>query len=218
MSEADQALADRRLPADADASTLEAYEDSKMAREATTIHRVATREARARTTTRRAATAVDRDVTAARRDETARIRDERARALERSIATSDASPAEKMERFRARAEADRLRAAADRARAAQDRADAARERARLEAALNSGHLDDLTGAFRREAGWLALNNEIDRARRSDGRFVIAFVDVDGMKSLNDRDGHAAGDHVLRGVGGGNALSPALVRSHRSLRR
>jgi len=206
VSEADQARADQQLPVDADAPTLEAYEAAKSTREATTIRRIATHDARARTTTLRAATAVDRDVTAARRDETARLRDERARALERSIARSDASLAEKMERVRARAEADRVRAAADRVRAAQDRADAARERARLEAALNSAHLDDLTGAFRREAGWLALNNEIDRARRGDGRFVIAFADVDGMKSLNDRDGHAAGDHVLRTL-------VAAMRSH-----
>ena len=50
---------------------------------------------------------------------------------------------------------------------------------------------------RRRKGRLALTNEIDRARRGDGRFVLAFVDVDGLKQVNDRDGHAAGDHVLR---------------------
>ncbi len=66
-------------------------------------------------------------------------------------------------------------------RAAQDRANAALERARLEAALDHAHLDDLTGAFRREMGMLALTHEIDHARLGDGRFVIAFVDVDGMK-------------------------------------
>jgi diguanylate cyclase (GGDEF)-like protein len=71
------------------------------------------------------------------------------------------------------------------------------ERARLEAQLQRAHLDSLTGAFRREMGRLALRNEIERARRSDGRFVIAFVDVDGLKSVNDREGHAAGDKILR---------------------
>src|SRR5262249_2338892 len=71
------------------------------------------------------------------------------------------------------------------------------ERARLEAELQRAHLDALTGAFRRAVGRLALRNEIERARRADGRFVIAFVDVDDLKGVNDRDGHAAGDRVLR---------------------
>ena len=48
-------------------------------------------------------------------------------------------------------------------------------------------------------GRMALSNEIDRARRSDGRFMLAFVDVDGLKGVNDRDGHAAGDRVLQSV-------------------
>ena len=48
-------------------------------------------------------------------------------------------------------------------------------------------------------GRLALSHEIDRARRSDGRFVLAFVDVDRLKTINDRDGHAAGDRVLQTV-------------------
>jgi diguanylate cyclase (GGDEF)-like protein len=48
-------------------------------------------------------------------------------------------------------------------------------------------------------GRLALSHEIDRARRSDGRFVLAFVDVDRFKVVNDRDGHAAGDRVLQAV-------------------
>jgi diguanylate cyclase (GGDEF)-like protein len=49
-------------------------------------------------------------------------------------------------------------------------------------------------------GRLALSHEIDRARRSDGRFVVAFVDVDRLKVVNDREGHAAGDRVLQIVG------------------
>ncbi len=98
-----------------------------------------------------------------------------------------------------RAAADRARAAADRERAARDRADSARERIRLQAELLSAHLDPLTGALGREVGRVELTNGIERARRSDGRFVIAFVDVDDMKDVNDREGHAAGDQVLRTV-------------------
>jgi diguanylate cyclase (GGDEF)-like protein len=71
------------------------------------------------------------------------------------------------------------------------------EIARLEAELERAHLDSLTGALRREIGRLTLHNEIERARRTDGRFVLAFVDVDDLKGINDREGHAAGDRVLR---------------------
>ena len=106
---------------------------------------------------------------------------------------------EQLEELRLQAGADRARAAADRARAAADRAHAARERDLLEAQLRSAHLDELTGAYRREMGRMALSHEIDRARRSDGQFVVAFVDVDGLKMVNDREGHAAGDRVLQSV-------------------
>jgi len=81
-------------------------------------------------------------------------------------------------------------------RARRIRRDAVREIARLEAALLLSRQDDLTGAYRRQSGRLALSNEIDRARRGDGRFVVAFVDVDDLKAINDRLGHAAGDEAL----------------------
>ena len=67
----------------------------------------------------------------------------------------------------------------------------------MEAELHGAYLDDLTGAFRRTLGMVALGHEVDRARRADGRLVCAFVDVDHLKVINDRDGHAAGDRVLR---------------------
>jgi diguanylate cyclase len=57
--------------------------------------------------------------------------------------------------------------------------------------------DDLTGALRRSAGLAALQREIDRFRRSGGKGIaVIFLDVDGLKQVNDTQGHAAGDHVL----------------------
>jgi diguanylate cyclase (GGDEF)-like protein len=44
-----------------------------------------------------------------------------------------------------------------------------------------------------------LERDIERARRGDGLFVLAYVDVDALKLVNDRDGHAAGDALLRDV-------------------
>jgi diguanylate cyclase (GGDEF)-like protein len=54
-----------------------------------------------------------------------------------------------------------------------------------------------------------LRREIDRARRSDGALTLAFVDVDGLKAINDAHGHAAGDRALR------AVAAALLHGLRS---
>lgn len=40
---------------------------------------------------------------------------------------------------------------------------------------------------------------IERARRSECGVVLAFLDMDDFKTINDTYGHAAGDAVLRGV-------------------
>jgi len=57
--------------------------------------------------------------------------------------------------------------------------------------------DDLTGALRRSAGLAALQREIDRSRRSGGKGIaVIFLDVDGLKLVNDTQGHAAGDRML----------------------
>jgi diguanylate cyclase (GGDEF)-like protein len=59
-------------------------------------------------------------------------------------------------------------------------------------------VDELTGALRRGAGLAALQREIDRSRRVPGKgLVVIFTDIDGLKAVNDRDGHAAGDERLR---------------------
>jgi diguanylate cyclase (GGDEF)-like protein len=57
----------------------------------------------------------------------------------------------------------------------------------------------LTGALLRARGLVDLQREIDRARRSDGRLVLALVDVDGLKAINDVQGHAVGDQLLPDV-------------------
>jgi diguanylate cyclase (GGDEF)-like protein len=70
-----------------------------------------------------------------------------------------------------------------------------------DAQVRAARADDLTGAYRREPGRTVLAAEIDGARRSHGRYVVAFVDVDGLKPINDGRGHAAGDQVLAAVVG-----------------
>jgi diguanylate cyclase (GGDEF)-like protein len=58
-------------------------------------------------------------------------------------------------------------------------------------------VDDLTGVLRRGAGLRLVQAEVDRVRRGSGRLVLVFVDLDGLKRINDSLGHAAGDRMLR---------------------
>lgn len=193
----DQASADRQHRAQGGGAADEAYASSRAARDASRVDRLATHSGRASTAEVRLGTARGRDRTAVKRDAIALERDERAASIEDDIVASGAPVRQKVEWLREQAGKDRARAAADRRRSAADRAEAAGLRARLAAELHGAYLDAVTGAFRRDFGRLALSLEIDRSRRGDGRFVLAFVDVDGLKSVNDAAGHTAGDHVLR---------------------
>jgi diguanylate cyclase (GGDEF)-like protein len=65
--------------------------------------------------------------------------------------------------------------------------------------VGTRYTDDLTGAYRRGAGEVALQHAVSRARRAGERLIVAFVNVDGLKATNDRDGHAAGDARLKDV-------------------
>ena len=198
-SDADQATADREHVGKHGRAEERAHDASRADRAKMSRARLATAADRGRTAEARGQVARDRDSVAADRDEQAGQRDTRAVSLERAIAETDRPSARKFEKMREEAAADRAQAASDRERAAADREVASRELTRLEADLLTANLDDLTGAFRRDIGRLELSREIARARRDDGRFVVAFVDVDGLKSINDRDGHAAGDQALRAV-------------------
>ena len=60
------------------------------------------------------------------------------------------------------------------------------------------HSDALTGLPNRRAFDLRLDEEIAKAD-GDTVFVIALLDLDGFKPVNDRHGHAAGDALLRDI-------------------
>lgn len=68
--------------------------------------------------------------------------------------------------------------------------------AEYEVQLAAANHDGLTGVWLRHAGQQLLEKEVQRAGRLDTPLSIAFVDVDGLKTLNDNHGHAAGDHAL----------------------
>jgi diguanylate cyclase len=62
--------------------------------------------------------------------------------------------------------------------------------------------DDLTGVLRRAAGISAADREVARARRQKTPLAVAFLDLDGLKQVNDSRGHVAGDELLRGLAAG----------------
>ena len=153
-----------------------------------------------------------RDDAARRRDLRALARDQAAQARDQLNGRRAAVPGgardgreqlsalrRSLTQLRSWAAEDRARAAADREQAASDRARAASDRRQARIDLARAHLDDLTGAFTRGLGEDTLRREIDRAHRTEDPFVLAFVDVDDLKQLNDREGHAAGDEFLRAM-------------------
>ena len=150
-------------------------------------------------TTRHDSESNDRDRVAEARDRIADERDRVAVGRDRAANQRDRAGRRFSTTDPERAAEDRERAAGDRAEAARDRARAARDREEAADERAQAGIDGLTGALRRERGLADLAREIDRARRSDGRLVLAFVDVDGLKATNDVDGHSAGDELLRNV-------------------
>jgi predicted signal transduction protein with EAL and GGDEF domain len=132
-----------------------------------------------------------RDADAARRDAVAEDRDAIADARDR--AQPDHGPTkDEARRDRERSAGDRVEAEEDREEAAADREAATEDRHASQEARQANTLDELTGVYRRRAGVVELEREIGRARRTNAALALAFVDVDGLKAVNDAQGHAAG--------------------------
>ena len=95
--------------------------------------------------------------------------------------------------------------------AEQDLAQKARELALANAQLeNLSLLDDLTGLYNRK-GFLALvNHRVKLARRQSEPFSVAFMDLDGLKQINDTFGHHAGNQAL--VDAANVLRESFRES------
>jgi len=202
----DQHAADDDFAAGGNASvhqrTVLARERSAHDRQLVSTMRDESAVTRLRTAEERDRAAELRDRGAAGRDELARLHD-----LEDDSGASREDILTRAQRDRYRAAADRAKAADDRRRAAYDRAAATRDRAeerrrRAEAAaeLARATIDELTGAWVRTTGLAEVSRELERAHRTGASLVLVFVDVDGLKAVNDAHGHSRGDSLLRLVG------------------
>jgi diguanylate cyclase (GGDEF)-like protein len=126
-----------------------------------------------------------RDLAALTRDTAAGAREPGARGFQQAVEQD------------ARAAEDRHNAAQDREQAACERLHALVDRELLADALDRAAYDELTGARARAAGLTELGNELDRCRRTGTTLAVAYVDVIGLKALNDSEGHGVGDALLK---------------------
>jgi diguanylate cyclase (GGDEF)-like protein len=222
-SDCDQAASDRDLAGGVDPCL---HELSRDLRQRSAREREHTAAARLNTADQRDANARNRDLTALARDQAAAARDvamsqhdkvhehedssraltaadlQRAADLPRRAAHERAEAAE----HRALAAEDRRAALADREQAARDRRQALADRRSLARQLAVAETDALTGVRTRAAGLTDLDHELDRCRRNDAVLVVAYVDVVGLKVVNDTAGHGEGDALLKRVVG-------FIRSH-----
>jgi diguanylate cyclase (GGDEF)-like protein len=72
-----------------------------------------------------------------------------------------------------------------------------RQAGRFAAVSEAALTDPLTGVLNRRGFSEAVERELARARRYDHPFVLAYVDVRGLKHINDSAGHLAGDQLIR---------------------
>jgi diguanylate cyclase (GGDEF)-like protein len=86
---------------------------------------------------------------------------------------------------------------------------------RVEQLDQLAHQDTLIDLPNRRGFMRALERLIDRVRRYDERAALLFVDLDGLKFINDTFGHAAGDQALiqvaRLLSGGVRRSDLVAR-------
>lgn len=207
-ADSDQAASDRDLVRGGDA---EAHNSSRQVRTRTAKQRHYSSQGRVEAASARDQVAASRDLTALERDRQAEERD-RLRPMPDPASADEASEViVQAVQKRAGAAADRAvaaqgraRAAADRQQAADDREEAAgevlrahAERAELLDRLATAERDGLTGTRSRARGLEDLDHEIARARRTESSLVIAYIDVVGLKAVNDLHGHSAGDALLQ---------------------
>jgi diguanylate cyclase (GGDEF)-like protein len=207
-ADSDQAASDRDLVHGGDPGV---HTSSRAVRDRSAQQRQYSAQGRVESADSRDQIARARDLTALARDQAAELRDRELTTRAGSSGDDREEIVRRAAEYRSSAAADRAEAADGRARAAADRAQAARDRAQaarsaLQAQADRDELrhqlaiaetDGLTGTRTRATGLEHVDNEIARARRTMAPLVVAYIDVVGLKAVNDAHGHAAGDALLQ---------------------
>lgn len=97
--------------------------------------------------------------------------------------------------------------------ATNDRLQAEVERRRRaeESAHRQSITDELTGLYNRRGFFHFATQQLKQACQADQSSWLLFADADGLKTVNDRDGHEAGDRLLISVA--KALQHAFGDQH-----
>lgn len=74
--------------------------------------------------------------------------------------------------------------------------DFTRHQAGIEELAQQALVDELTGLYNLRGFFLFAEHELKVSRRRGTRCAVLYVDVDGLKQVNDRHGHKGGDAVL----------------------
>lgn len=74
---------------------------------------------------------------------------------------------------------------------------AARSQRRYSALWEAASVDGLTGCLRREVFLATLAGAVAEASGGGGRLSVLVLDLDDLKAINDRHGHAGGDAAIR---------------------
>ncbi len=67
-------------------------------------------------------------------------------------------------------------------------------------AKNESYIDELTGLYNQRYLPMALEHEIQRAKRDKSEFTLLFLDIDYFKMVNDGRGHWVGSKLLMEIG------------------
>jgi diguanylate cyclase (GGDEF)-like protein len=73
------------------------------------------------------------------------------------------------------------------------------QRRSRDAAIRMSTIDAMTGLYNRPYLFSAIEQEISRSSRTGRGFCLLMMDLDELKTINDRYGHFIGDRALRSV-------------------